>query len=133
MPDPQFDWSEYLKIADELSKRPEEACHRTAISRAYYAIFHLARMRIIENRFYISQGQDSHKQIWEKFDNPDKSCRKLYDMALRLKGKRQMADYDDVYPRISEDAPAVISQAKTFAEGLSQLDKRLPANHGIKA
>jgi len=34
-----FDWKQYLSLADELSKRSEEAALRSAVSRAYYAAF----------------------------------------------------------------------------------------------
>jgi hypothetical protein len=39
-----FDWTSYFVLARELAKRPEEASRRTAVSRAYYAIFNKARL-----------------------------------------------------------------------------------------
>jgi hypothetical protein len=56
-----FDWSEYQKLADELARRPEESCLRTAIGRAYYYVFHLAKKRVEANGFYIIRGADTHK------------------------------------------------------------------------
>ncbi len=83
-----FDWPDYFTLADELSKRTEEHCQRTAVSRAYYYIFHLARQRIINNRFPISRQGDSHRQIWEKFENdPDPRCQKLYTIAKKIHDK----------------------------------------------
>ena len=41
-----FDWTEYLTLAQELVQREEEACLRSAISRAYYAAFGKARERL---------------------------------------------------------------------------------------
>ncbi len=45
-----FDWFEYLTLAEELALRmKEEAAVRSAISRAYYAGFNLARIRLGQN------------------------------------------------------------------------------------
>ncbi|HEX3438097.1 MAG TPA: hypothetical protein VHT24_15115 [Pseudacidobacterium sp.] len=127
-----FDWPDYLTLADELSKRTEEYCLRTAVSRAYYYIFHLARQRIIDNRFPISRDGYSHKQIWEKFENdPDPRCQKLYTTAKKIHDKRKQADYDIPYPRIEGEFPAVIELAQRFAQELANLDQRLPVNRGI--
>ena len=38
-----FDWTEYARLAEELGTRPDEASLRTAISRAYYSVYHQAR------------------------------------------------------------------------------------------
>jgi hypothetical protein len=41
-----FDWTEFLDLADDLAgRRGDPAAKRTAISRAYYASFHLASAR----------------------------------------------------------------------------------------
>lgn len=128
---PPFDWSEYLKLASELAQRPEESCYRTAVGRAYYYVFHLARKRLDENGFPFIQGASSHKQVWEKYDgSPEYDCRKLGEIAKRLKEKRERADYNDFYPRIGEDIPEVLADARDFAARLTRLDPRYPANPG---
>ena len=38
-----FDWTEYARLAEELGTRADEASLRTAISRAYYSVYHQAR------------------------------------------------------------------------------------------
>jgi hypothetical protein len=128
-----FDWSDYLKLAEELAKRREEYCLRTAISRSYYYVYHLARKRIIDNGFIIVRGGDSHKQVWEKFDgSPEFDCKKLYQLAKRLKDKRQQADYDQVFPRIQDELPEVLQMTRKFAADLAKLHPRLPVNSGVK-
>jgi hypothetical protein len=93
-----FDRYQYYELADELSKRAEESCPRITIGRAYYYAFHLARKRITDNRFFVSAGAASHKQVWEKFEgSPDNRCRSLGALAKFLKEKRQRADYDPTY------------------------------------
>ena len=128
-----FDWPDYLKLAEELAERSEESCLRTAISRAYYYIYHLGKKRILDNGFPLVRGGDTHKQVWEKFDNsPEFSCRKLYQLAKRLKDKRQQADYDQVYPRIEDEFPEILRLARKFADDLANLNPRLPVNTGIR-
>jgi uncharacterized protein (UPF0332 family) len=129
-----FDWPDFLTLAEELAVRPEEHCLRTAIGRAYYYAYHLAKARVIENEFVINKFQDSHKQVWEKFgDSPDFRCKKLYELAQILKGKRQQADYDANFPRIAAEFPTIIDMTKKFARDLDALDKSVPVNRGVRA
>lgn len=128
-----FSWQDYLTLANQLSARTEEYCLRTAISRTYYYIYHLARQRIIDNQFSIARGENSHRQIWEKFENdPDPRCKKLYFTAKKIHDKRKQADYDIPYPKIDGEFPAVIEMARRFAQDLNQLDQRLPVNRGVR-
>jgi uncharacterized protein (UPF0332 family) len=128
-----FSWTDYLTLAQELSARKEEHCLRTAISRAYYYVFHLARQRVEDNKFPIARGENSHRQIWEKFEkDPDPRCQKLYLAAKRIQDKRKQADYDIPFPRIEGEFPAIIEMAERFAKDLQQLDRRLPVNSGVR-
>jgi hypothetical protein len=125
----QFDWTEFLLLAEELAIRPEERFLRTAISRAYYFVYHLARQRVVDNGFHIVRGGDTHKQVWEKFDaSPDFACKKLYQMGRKLKDKRQQADYDRIYTRIDGEFPELLILTRRFADELSRLSPCLPAN-----
>lgn len=129
-----FEWRDYLTLADELSRREGEACLRTAISRSYYYIYHLARQRLHDNQFIIIRGEGTHKQVWEKFENDaDFRCKKLYELAKVLHDKRNRADYELPYARIGSEFPAILERARRFAEDLAALDKRLPVNRGVKA
>jgi uncharacterized protein (UPF0332 family) len=128
-----FDWSDYYKLAGELARRTEDSCRRTAIGRAYYYVFHLARKRIEANGFTIFAGGDSHKQVWEKYaGSAEADCRKLGEIAKRLKEKRQRADYEDFYARLGDDMPAILADAKDFADRLARLPARLPVNSGVR-
>jgi hypothetical protein len=128
-----FSWPDYFTLAKELSVRTEEYCLRTAISRAYYYVYHLARQRIEDNQFTIARGENSHRQVWEKFEmDPDPRCQRLYVTAKKIHDKRKQADYDNPYPRIEGEFPAVIEMAQRFAQDLSRLDRRLPVNRGVR-
>ena len=127
-----FNWSEYQRVAKELSTHSDESYLRTSISRAYYYVFHLGRKRIEENQFPLFRG-DVHRQVWEKFgDSTDLRCRKLAEDAKRLKEKRERADYEPFYPQIAKDAPAVVALATQFATDLANLDRTLPRNTGVQ-
>jgi len=128
-----FDWSEYQKLADELARRPEESCLRTAIGRAYYYVFHLAKKRVEANGFYIIRGADTHKQVWEKYNNSlEFDCKKLGEIANRLKEKRLRADYEEHYARIADDLQIVLTEARDFAARIARLHPRFPVNTGVQ-
>lgn len=133
MPQVPFDWGKLIEVAESLAQSREEQYQRTAAGRAYYYVFHLARKRLVDNQFYLSQGGNSHKQVWDKFkDDPDARCKRLAHTGNLLKDKRVTADYDSSYRRIGEDVPMLIEKAKEFAHQLSSLDPRLPRNTGVQ-
>jgi uncharacterized protein (UPF0332 family) len=121
-----FDWSEYLALADELGGRADESSLRSALSRAYYYVYHLALKRAEDNDFKALSGEGTHTQLWRVFStNPEPDCRKMAQIALRLKEKREKADYNAHYARIGEEVPDVLADARDFAARLG----RLPARH----
>ncbi len=120
-----FDWSEYLKLAEELGKRTDEASLRSAISRAYYYVFHLALKRAQANDFTFVTG-GMHTQLWRVFkESPEPDCRKLGEIASRLKRQRERADYDSIFARVDEEIPGMLADARDF----STLLVKLPARH----
>jgi hypothetical protein len=93
-----FDWSEYLQLAEELGRRPDEGSLRSAISRAYYYVYHLALDRAEANRFKPLSGESTHTQLWRCYsDSPEPECMRLGQLALRLKERRERADYKSRY------------------------------------
>jgi hypothetical protein len=122
-----FDWSQYFRLADELARRPEESALRSALSRAYYYVYHLALQRAQANGFIIVSGEATHKQLWRNFNgSPEPDCRKLAEIAGRLKEKRERADYDDNYKRLADEIPEMLADAQDFAVRLQRLDPRHP-------
>src|SRR5258706_14082722 len=121
-----FDWSEYLTLADELGSRADEASLRSSLSRAYYYVYHFALKRAKDNNFKPLSGEGTHTQLWRVFSmNPEPACRRLAEIAVRLKEKRERADYSPVYARVHEEIPHVLADARDFADRLG----RLPARH----
>lgn len=112
-----FAWREYLTLATELAERSEqEAALRTAISRAYYAVFCTARARLAEP----SLGT-AHRGVWDAYRNAgDRNRRSIGNRGDRLRRLRQRADYDAVFPGLAGETKRVLYMA---AELLDELDK----------
>jgi predicted secreted protein len=73
------------------------------------------------------QGESTHGQLWRLFNqSPEPECIYLGQIALRLKEKREKADYRSVYRRIEEEVPQVLSEARDFAARLGRLAPRHP-------
>ena len=87
-----FDWSGYLKLAEELGKRTDEASLRSAISRAYYYVYHFALKRAQANNFEFVKG-GMHTQLWRVFiESPELDCKMLGTIASRMMERRTRAD-----------------------------------------
>jgi hypothetical protein len=129
-----FDWSQYWILATESAQRREEAHLRTAISRAYYYVYHLALTRAEANNFTPIRGESTHTQLWRIFTaNPEYQCRRLGEIGMRLKEKREHADYRDIFARIGDEVPGVLADARDFAEGLRRLNARLPNPRSVRS
>jgi uncharacterized protein (UPF0332 family) len=122
-----FDWSEYLRLAEKLSKGSDEASLRSSISRAYYFVYHLALTRARENGFAPKLDQPMHTQLWVVFSgNPEPECQRLAMIGNRMRGRRVRADYEPFFVRVEEEAGAVLEDAEEFANRLGKLDRRHP-------
>ncbi|MEG3894555.1 MULTISPECIES: HEPN domain-containing protein [unclassified Microcoleus] len=105
----KFDWSEYLNLAQELaatnndSSANREAKLRSAISRAYYSTFCLARnyLRDIEKDPRLSRKNrdiNEHQYVAEEFiyhPTKMKHMVKIGENLSRLRELRNKADYED--------------------------------------
>jgi uncharacterized protein (UPF0332 family) len=122
-----FDWLGYLTLAQELGGRTEEASLRSSLSRAYYYIYNLAMSRAKQNGFMLRPRESTHAQLWRLFSaSPVTECTALAQIALRLKEKRERADYTPTYTRIQEEVPQVLADAQEFATRLARLERRHP-------
>ncbi len=104
-----FDWSHYQELARELntgsSGSPlEEAKLRSVISRAYYAVFCIARnyLRLHRPSVNIPPGGEAHWIVRNTFESdPDLVWRSIGIKLARLRKNRGYADYDDTVPGLS--------------------------------
>jgi uncharacterized protein (UPF0332 family) len=83
-----FNPEAFLRLAEELARDdPTEARLRTAISRAYYALFHLAYSKVDLRSV---GGNNLHDRVVKALRSTDRQAGELLDGLRRL---RNVADY----------------------------------------
>ena len=69
---PALNPTEYLKIADELTSRPESSALRTAADRAYYAAFLTCRDLLAEKDYFTPRySSDDHTDLTSALKRKD--------------------------------------------------------------
>jgi uncharacterized protein (UPF0332 family) len=128
-----FDWRKYLTFAElmyEKANSEDSDCHdketfyRCSISRAYYAVFCLARnyLKDFESQEFYS---DEHKKVSTfLIKNSDSKKRKIGNQLKMLHQDRKKADYDDTFDQY--EAPSLKAQksvkmAKNIEESIDSL------------
>ncbi|MBX3276441.1 MAG: hypothetical protein KF868_00425 [Acidobacteria bacterium] len=105
-----FDWKEYFSLAEELSQRSDEAARRSAISRAYYSAFNVARAHAESQGWPIQTSRDSHKVVWDAFRS--KGFGAVHLNGSRLRDKRRQADYEDNISRLPDLMDTALEEAR---------------------
>jgi uncharacterized protein (UPF0332 family) len=124
----KFDWSEYLKLAQELVEGDtNEEKQRSAISRAYYAAFCYAR-NYLKNYldFKPRREENEHQAVSEKFKDYDPKNRKMIQIGndlSRLRSDRNNADYDDTVMNLRSKAKLALKLAKNIIDKINELIK----------
>jgi hypothetical protein len=125
-----FDWNNFLNLAEELSRRPDEASKRTSVSRAYYSAFHDALDRV-EKNCGPKQGGNSHDWCWNKYYgsvDATGACDQVAIEGGRLKAKRVQADYKaDPIARLDEFAARALSDARKLKAKIQALNPKFPS------
>lgn len=120
-----FNWAEYFTLATTLSQNPDEASHRTSISRAYYSVFHAASARAIGNGY--PAGQNSHEGIWRVFaKDANKDARRLAQWGNTMKRVRVLADYRSAVPKIPDQMAQQLIYASDFLTLLATIPPGSP-------
>ena len=99
-----FDWKNYLELARSLQKLNvsragiQEASHRTAVSRAYYAIYNItldfAEKNLKYARFLNAEAGRNHGELKRHYFKQDK-YKKISRILGRMHDNRILCDYDD--------------------------------------
>ncbi len=124
-----FDWSEYLKLAQELAGNDvgpvnQEAKLRSSISRAYYASFCKTRnyLRDIEGDTTIPQTGDAHIYVKDNFiDSSDIVRRRIGCNLNRLRVRRTKVDYKDFVRGLPSMVIASLNSAQIVISSLNNL------------
>ncbi len=86
---------DFLLAAKLLLPAPLEAAWRSAISRAYYAAFHVARQLLEDLGFRVPFGEQAHAYLWLRLYNCGDPQVRLVGRRLNdLRRERNWADYD---------------------------------------
>lgn len=101
-----FDWSDYLDLASKLASQTElvEAGQRSAISRAYYSLFCVARKKVEARQGKQFQHKKNVHGLVKQHLEESHSIqeRELAAGLDRLREDRNKADYDDEIARLKD-------------------------------
>jgi uncharacterized protein (UPF0332 family) len=87
--------SDFLPLANRLAAASSEAEWRTAISRAYYAAFHVARQLLEELGFRVPWADRAHAYLTMRLNNcGDAQIQHAASNLHSLRSLRNQADYD---------------------------------------
>jgi len=110
-----FQWTDYLTLAQNVvSAATDEASLRTAVSRAYYAAFHVARRYVMDAKPEVQLPADGrqHEMVWEVLGRGRRQERAACAHGRRLKQKRTKADYAMTGLKFPNDARFAITEAQ---------------------
>lgn len=118
-----FDWANYLLLAEELAARnDQESALRSAISRAYYAVFCKARDALLREGVQISQAASIHTSVWMTYQQAaDAKRRTIGVTGNRLRIDRNRADYRDTFPGLLKTVHGDLAAARNLMESLEKL------------
>ena len=90
-----MDPKDFLRVANDLAQSDEAAELRSAVSRAYYAAFHVARKLLVDMGFEISKGPAAHGDVYKYLGNAGNPTVEHAGSNIGdLKGWRNQADYE---------------------------------------
>jgi hypothetical protein len=117
-----FDWSAYLVLAEELATRTEsEAALRSAISRAYYAVFGSAAGRLQHEGVALPRLA-AHEAVWTGFrSHPRREWKNVGLRGDQLRGYRIRADYEATFRDLQPVAEASVTMARSVLAQIAVL------------
>lgn len=96
-----FDWEDYLHLAKNLFNTPgnsglAEASYRSAVSRAYYSVFHHVKLLAIKNGFTLTKSRSVHWDLIDFYRKCNDAKYKNASIKLeRLWKNRKECDYEN--------------------------------------
>ncbi len=90
-----MDFREYLSLANNLVNSTTEGEWRTAVSRAYYAAFHVARELLFALNFRVPHAERAHGCLWLRLANAGHAdVQEAGNRLNALRRERNRSDYD---------------------------------------
>jgi len=104
---------DYLRLAESLVVGSTEAEWRSAVSRAYYAAFHIARGLLISCGFNVPSKETAHAYLWQRLLNAGHPPTITAGGDLQtLRRDRNRADYEFDRPLAQRTATTQVNDAK---------------------
>ncbi len=114
-----MDWSTYLDLARELAKHETEAHQRSAVSRAYYAMYCIARdMLDVVGDFNPPRCGSDHVYLWNTFAEEPYRAIAIRDLGQRLREARTQADYENFISNLPYLVEGAILDAEELKDAL---------------
>jgi uncharacterized protein (UPF0332 family) len=125
-----MNWRNYLFLASRLTTGNAEADWRTAVSRAYYAAFHVARQLFVDLNFVVPRADRAHQYLVFRLSNSGEPSVEQVGRDLdTLRRLRNRADYDEVPPVTAAQATAAVQLAETIIRVLDVAAKEPARTH----
>ena len=118
-----MDPKDFLRVANDLAQSNKAAELRSAVSRAYYAAFHVARKLLVDMGFEISKGSGAHGDVCKYLGNAgNPAVEHAGNNIGALKGWRNQADYElnSVEHENSSRVKKIVSITEQIIEDLEQ-------------
>ena len=118
-----FDWQDYLKLAEELNTDKlqnssiKEAYYRTIISRFYYGILGIAKIK----SGITTKSAVVHKEVFEYFQKQNHlHCKQIAQILDSLRKERNKCDYDAEETIGEKEATYIYEKCQIFLELINQ-------------
>ncbi len=107
----------FLTQAQRLIVLAGEEDWRSAVSRAYYSVFHVAREFLEGLGFSVPQADRAHGYLWLRLQNCGEPPLEQLGRDLKdMRGQRNRADYDLHRPFRQTDAQQEVRRAATLIQ-----------------
>ncbi|NIT62022.1 MAG: hypothetical protein GWN00_39260 [Aliifodinibius sp.] len=122
-----FDWRHYFELAEYMQTNADsfpdaEACYRSVISRAYYAVYCLARnfVKNVDRQDFYS---DDHQKVQNYLlQHQDRMRKRVGNQLKTLRQHRNKADYDDTLDEHPfNKASRALAQTRRILQNLNDL------------
>jgi len=111
---------DFLTVAVQLAAGTAEAEWRTAVSRAYYAAFHVARRLLRDLGFVVPRAERAHPYLIYRLCNCGEPVVQRAGQELEsLRRQRNQADYDE---NVAVSQQAAADAVRLAQHALSTLD-----------
>jgi uncharacterized protein (UPF0332 family) len=107
-----MNWRDFLPLAARLAGGTTEAEWRSAVSRAYYTAFHVARGLLSDLRFTVPRADRAHQYLVFRLSNTSESTVEQAGRDLEILSRlRNRADYDETPALTPPQASAAVQVA----------------------